>query len=103
MCRCMSNYQDGSVAIPVTGFTPPYFGACPKRGPAFPSTYVVDFFMFSELRQEVVVRFVDNGGLVDHQSLFNLSFHNVLAIKYMTLLIYRQGYVISLTLLDVST
>ena len=73
----MSNYQDGRVGIPLTGLTLPHFAACPKPGLAFPTSLVVDFFMSSELRREVVVRFVDNGGLVDHQSLFNLSFHNV--------------------------
>jgi hypothetical protein len=34
--------------------------------------------MFNELRQEVIVRFVDIGGIVDHQaSLLKFSFHNV--------------------------
>ena len=31
------------------------------------------FFVFSDLRQEVVVRFVDIGGIVDHHRLHFLS------------------------------
>jgi hypothetical protein len=38
------------VGIPLTGLTPPYVCACPKPGPGFPASYVVVFFMFSDLR-----------------------------------------------------
>ena len=57
--------------IPLTGLILPLFPACPKPGPGFPTSYVV-FFMFNELR-EVIVRFVNNGEIVDHHSLNFLS------------------------------
>jgi hypothetical protein len=36
-----------------------------KSGPGFPTSYDVGF-VFSELRWEVIVRFVDIDGIVDH-------------------------------------
>ena len=44
---------------------------CPKPGPGFSMSYVVVFFcvcvcVFSEFRWEVIVHFVDFGGIVDH-------------------------------------
>ena len=44
--------------------------AFPKPGPEFPMSYLVDFFVFSE----VIVRFVDIGGIVDHHCLNFLLF-----------------------------
>ena len=39
-----------------------------KSGPGFPTSYDVGF-VFSELRWEVIVRFVDIDGIVDHHCL----------------------------------
>jgi hypothetical protein len=52
--------KGGVVGIPLTGSTPPYFCACPKPGPGLPTSYFMVFFVFRELRWEVIVRFVNN-------------------------------------------
>ena len=49
----------------LTGLSPPHVCACPKPRPKSSTSYVVVFFVFSELRWEVIVRFVD----VDHHCL----------------------------------
>jgi hypothetical protein len=56
------------VADPLTGLTPPYVCACPKPGPGFPTSYVVVFWgvQWVQLRWEVIVRFIDIGGIDDH-------------------------------------
>ena len=46
-------------------------------------SYVMVFFVSSELRCEVIVRFIDIGGIVD--SLFKLSFHISLFMRSMVL------------------
>jgi hypothetical protein len=50
------------------------------------------FFVFSKLRweREVIVRFVDIGGIDDHQSIFKLSFHTVLIFVYHTQVFFVQ-------------
>jgi hypothetical protein len=60
-CRC-NIYQDGRDRIPLTCLTPPQMRACPRPGPGFPTSYVVisPFFVFGEMRLEVIVRIVDN-------------------------------------------
>ena len=60
---------------PINRFNPTFFSACHKPGPDFPTSYVVVFFMICELRREVVVHFVDIGGIVDHRCL-NFLFIN---------------------------
>jgi hypothetical protein len=45
----------------------------PKSRPGSPTSYVVVFFVFRQLRWEVIVRFVDIGEIVDHHSLNFLS------------------------------
>ena len=55
--------------IPLAGLTLPHACAFPKPGPGFPTSYVVVFFVFIELKWEVVVRFVDIGGIIDHHYL----------------------------------
>ena len=55
------------------GLTPPHLSACPKPKPDFPTLHGVIFFMFSDLRLEVIVCFGDIGGIVDHHCL-NLFF-----------------------------
>ena len=62
-----------SPQIPLTGLTLPHLCACPKPGPGFPTSYVMVFFMFNELKCEVIVHLVDIGGIVDHDCL-NLGF-----------------------------
>lgn len=51
----------GRVGIPLIGKTPPHFCPFPKPGPGFPTSYVVIFFIFNELRWEVIVHFIDIG------------------------------------------
>jgi len=51
----------------VSILSPAYpLGGGSKLGPGFPTSYVVVLFVFSELRWEVIARFVDIGGIVDH-------------------------------------
>ena len=49
--------------------TPPHLCACLKLEPGFLFTYVVGFFVFSNLGSDVVVRFVNIGGLVQNHYL----------------------------------
>jgi hypothetical protein len=51
------------------GSTLSHFCACSKPGPGFSMSYVMVFFVFSEWRWEVIVRFVDIYGIVYHHSL----------------------------------
>jgi hypothetical protein len=52
--------------IPLTDLTPPYCHAYPKAGSGFPTQYVtVCLFNRYWLRCELVVSFVDIGGIVD--------------------------------------
>jgi hypothetical protein len=59
--------------MPLTDLTPPYCCACPKLGPEFPTSYVMTFTMFNDLRWELIVRFVDFGEIV-HHNCFNFSY-----------------------------
>jgi len=59
----------GRIGIPFTGLTLSQFYACPKPWPGFLKPHVLVFFMFNGLRQEVVVRFIDIGVIVDHHCL----------------------------------
>ena len=56
------------VGISLTGLTPPHLCACPRTCISN-FIYCGVFFVFSELSWEVVVRFVDIGGIVDHHCL----------------------------------
>ena len=47
-CRWRSSYQEGSVVIPLTVLSPPNFCDCPKPGPGFPMSYLVDCLVLSE-------------------------------------------------------
>ena len=49
-----------------TSLTTPHFCASLKPGPRFPTSYDVVFCVFSELRWEIIVRFVDIGGIADN-------------------------------------
>jgi len=61
------NTDERRVGIPLIDLTPPYLYACPKIVPGFPTKYGI--FVFSELRWDMTVRFVDIDGIVDHHSL----------------------------------
>ena len=68
-CHWSSSYQEGKVVIPLTGLTPPQF-LCLSQARTWISNVICHgLFMFSELRQEVFVRFVDIGGIGDHHCL----------------------------------
>ena len=41
----------------------------PRSGPGFSTLYVVVVLVCNDLRREVIVRFVDIGGIVDHHCL----------------------------------
>ena len=45
------SFQERRVWIPLTGLTPPHFGACPEPGLRFPTSYVM---VFLYPRNEVV-------------------------------------------------
>ena len=61
-----SSYQEEKVGAPLTGLTSSHLCACHKTRLGFLTSYVVVFFVFSELRWEVIVRFVDISEIVDH-------------------------------------
>ena len=69
--------------IPLTIVTLPHFFACPKPWPGFPMSYAWFFFLFNDLRWEVIVCFVDIGWIVDHHC-SNLIF---IVIYLLTLII----------------
>jgi hypothetical protein len=76
--------QEGKVGIPLIDLTPPHCYACHKRGPVFrTSNAVVYLFVLTELRWEVIVHFVEIGGIVDHQSCLNVFF--IIMIKALFL------------------
>jgi hypothetical protein len=54
--------------------------ACPKPGTGFPTSYVVFFFVFSEWRWEMIVRFVDIWWNC-WPSLLKLSFYKRMMMK----------------------
>ena len=86
-----SNYQE--VWIPLTGLTLPHICACPTPGPGFLMSYVmILFLMFSELRWEVIVRFVNISGIFDHHSCLNFFFHKKVAslLKFWCVFIHLK-------------
>jgi hypothetical protein len=48
--------------IPFSSLTLPHLSTCPKAGSGFLTSYVMVFFMFNDLRWEVLVYFVDISG-----------------------------------------
>ena len=52
------------VGNPSTGLTQTHFCVCPEPALGFPMSYVMVFFMFNELRWDMIVHFVDIGGIV---------------------------------------
>ena len=59
----------GRFVILIPSLIPPHFCACPKQGSGFSTSHVMVFFMFNDLRWEVIVRFIDIGGIVDYHCL----------------------------------
>ena len=47
--------------------------ACPKLGPGFPKPRIVVYFVFNDMRREVVLRFVYIDRIVDYHY-FNIIF-----------------------------
>ena len=62
------------VGIPLSSLFQPHFCACSKTGPVFPNAISHCLFMFNEISWEVIVCFVDIGGIVDHHCLYFLLF-----------------------------
>ena len=59
-----SHYQKGYAMIPLSGLIPSQVCVCPKPGPEFPTSYVLVFVMFDQLKWEIIVGFVDIGEIV---------------------------------------
>ena len=68
-CLWKTSYQERRVGIPSSGLYPPFIVTCLKPVPGFSTSYVVVCFMFSELRWDMISRFVDIGWIDDHQYL----------------------------------
>jgi len=64
--------------IPLIGLALPYVCACPNARLGFLTSYVMVFVMFNELRLEVIVHFIDIGGLVDNYCLNFLFIYGLL-------------------------
>ena len=71
--RWRLNYQEGNVLISLTGLTPPHLWACSKHGPGFPISFVVVLFVFSDLRWETIVPFLDFGRFCGHSNTTGLT------------------------------
>ena len=74
------------VGIPLTDLTLPHFCACPKQGPGFQISYVI----VNDFRWEVVIRFVDIGGIVDQQFLFLKFIYRTITTKACYYLIWYR-------------
>jgi hypothetical protein len=75
-CHRRSNIQKGEGWNPITSLPPPHSCACPKLGPGFLTLYVMVFLVFNYLRLDVIVCFIDIGGIVDHNCLLNFLLSN---------------------------
>ena len=71
-------FMNSNIMIPLTGVTQPHLCSCPNLWPWFPTSHVVVFFVFSQLKWEVIVRFVEIGGIVDHHYLTFFAFYGVI-------------------------
>ena len=65
-CHGLAQLYVGVSTMPRPGLTQLYVCVCIMPRPGFPTLYVVVFFMFTDLRSEVIVYFVDIGGVVDN-------------------------------------
>ena len=73
----------------LNGLTPPYLCVGPHKGRGFPTSYVVVLFVLSDIRSEVIVRFVDIGGIVAHYCL-NSSQKVQCILLYLTYFFYYK-------------
>ena len=68
---------ENKIGIMWTGLTTPHFCACHKPGHVFLTSFVFDDF-----RIELIVHFVDIGGLADHHCLVSIYFYLPLNSKH---------------------
>jgi hypothetical protein len=92
-CRWRSSYQEGVGwgGISLTGLTPPYLCACPKPWLGFLLNVTYRFLFFcvsNEPRCDVVVCFVDIGGIVDHHCYLILNNINQRFLKNRLILYF---------------
>ena len=78
-CRWRSSNQERSVESPSNGLAQPHICACLKSAPGFLTSYVMIFFVLSELSCEVIAGFVNIGGIVDYHC---LNFLSIISIRY---------------------
>ena len=64
-----SRVEGGGRGVPLTDLTSLHVCVCPKPGPGFTTSYVMVFLVFSVLRLDVIVHFVDIVGIVNHHCL----------------------------------
>jgi hypothetical protein len=62
--------------------TLPHICTCLKPGPGFATLYVMVFFVFTDWRLEVIVRFVDVGEILGHHC---LAAHMILTLHVLSL------------------
>ena len=77
-CCWISSYQEVEGWDPINLLNTTTFLCLSQARTWITSVICHHFFMFNKLRWEVIVSFVDIGGILDHQSLFKLSFHNLI-------------------------
>jgi hypothetical protein len=72
------------------------FFACPRPRTGFPMSYVMVFSMFICLRWEMIVHFVDIGGIVDHQCLnflFNKTYVSMSSyVDFPSLRLWKEWF-----------
>jgi len=80
--------QHSNVCLLWTGLTPSHVWACSKPVTAFQSANVMVIFVFNGLRWDVIVLFVDIGGIVEHLCLSYLFIIYIIwELQYAGLLI----------------
>jgi len=88
-----SKIGEERIGIPLTGLTPPYFCACPKPRPRFPTFVIVPLFVFSERWLFILLIFVEllttcsNFLLINcgKLALFLMAFHPIAEITRSSL------------------
>jgi len=50
----ITRWTHPGIGIPLTDSTTPHYFSCPKQGPSFQTVYIVVFFVFTDLRWEVL-------------------------------------------------
>ena len=82
-CRWRSNNQERRVESPSNGLTQPHICACLKSAPGFLTSYVMVYFVLSELSCEVIAGFVNIGGIIDYHC---LNFLSIISIRYQLMI-----------------